>query len=72
MSATTPSRVGLVNNTGTDYTELFLKKFAGEVLTTFETENVFKPLPYRSNYLQRQVGSIPCDGRGWSQLPRCG
>ena len=44
MSATTPSRVGLVNNTGTDYTELFLKKFAGEVLTTFETENVFKPL----------------------------
>ena len=38
------SRSGLVNNTGTDVTNLFLKKFAGEVLTTFETEAVFKPL----------------------------
>jgi hypothetical protein len=40
----TPSRFGRQNATGTDYTNLFLKKFAGEVLTTFETENVFKPL----------------------------
>lgn len=39
----TVSRIGQVNNAGaTD--ALFLKKFAGEVLTTFETENVFKPL----------------------------
>lgn len=38
------TRSGLVNNTGTDVTNLFLKKFAGEVLTTFETEAVFKPL----------------------------
>jgi hypothetical protein len=43
-SEVTPSRFGRQNATGTDYTNLFLKKFAGEVLTTFETENVFKPL----------------------------
>lgn len=43
MSATTPSRLGQVNASGSN-TALFLKKFAGEVLTTFETENVFKPL----------------------------
>lgn len=39
----TVSRIGQVNAAGTVDT-LFLKKFAGEVLTTFETENVFKPL----------------------------
>lgn len=44
MPVSPMSRPGLVNNTGTDYTNLFLKKFAGEVLTTFETEAVFKPL----------------------------
>jgi hypothetical protein len=44
MPVTALPRPGLVNNTGTDYTNLFLKKFAGEVLTTFETEAVFKPL----------------------------
>lgn len=40
---TTVSRLGLKQG-GSDNLELFLKKFAGEVLTTFETENVFKPL----------------------------
>jgi hypothetical protein len=39
----TVSRIGQVNNAGAA-DALFLKKFAGEVLTTFETENVFKPL----------------------------
>ena len=40
---TANSRSGQVNNAGST-TDLFLKKFAGEVLTTFETEAVFKPL----------------------------
>jgi hypothetical protein len=40
---TTPSRLGQINNTGGAY-ELFLKKFAGEVLTTFTTENIMMPL----------------------------
>lgn len=42
---TTVSRLGLKQGSSpADNLELFLKKFAGEVLTTFETENVFKPL----------------------------
>lgn len=41
--ASTVSRLGQVNGANA-VDALFLKKFAGEVLTTFETENVFKPL----------------------------
>ena len=40
---TTPSRVGQVNSAGA-VDALFLKKFAGEILTTFEENNVFKSL----------------------------
>ena len=40
---TTPSRVGQINSAG-DVDALFLKKFAGEILTTFEENNVFKAL----------------------------
>ena len=40
---TTPSRVGQVNSAGA-VDALFLKKFAGEILTTFESNNIFKPL----------------------------
>lgn len=40
---TTPSRVGQINSAG-DVDALFLKKFAGEILTTFEENNIFKPL----------------------------
>ena len=40
---TSPSRVGQVNSAG-DVDALFLKKFAGEILTTFEENNVFKGL----------------------------
>ena len=40
---TDPSRVGQINGAG-GTNELFLKKFAGEILTTFETNNIFKGL----------------------------
>jgi len=40
---TTVSRLGQIDNTGGAY-ELFLKKFAGEVLTSFTTENIMMPL----------------------------
>jgi len=40
---TFPSRAGQVNSAG-DVNALFLKKFAGEILTTFEANNIFKPL----------------------------
>ena len=44
-----PSRVGLRGagaglTAGTDNNELFLKKFSGEILQSFEESNVFKPL----------------------------
>ncbi len=44
MANTLPSRLGLVNNTGTNVNELFLKVFSGEILTTFEEFNVMKDL----------------------------
>src|SRR6056300_615236 len=40
---TSPSRVGQVNSAG-DVDALFLKKFSGEILQTFEESNIFKPL----------------------------
>ncbi len=43
MADTTPSRLGQINAAG-DVKAIFLKKFAGEVLTTFEQTNVMKPL----------------------------
>jgi hypothetical protein len=39
MADTTPSRLGLINGTGAD-DALFLKKFSGEVMTSFHTANV--------------------------------
>jgi len=43
MSNTTPSRVGLIEG-GSNNDALFLKKFSGEILQTFEESNIFKPL----------------------------
>jgi len=44
-SDTSPSRVGLnANATGDGNQALFLKKFSGEILTTFEEKNIMKPL----------------------------
>jgi hypothetical protein len=40
---TSPSRVGQINSAG-DVDALFLKKFSGEILQTFEESNVFKAL----------------------------
>jgi len=40
MSNAVTSRLGLVNNSGTGYNDLFLKVFSGEVLATFGRENL--------------------------------
>ena len=40
---TSPSRVGQINSAG-NVDALFLKKFSGEILQTFEESNIFKPL----------------------------
>jgi len=42
-SDTTASRAGLIEG-GSDNSALFLKKFSGEILTTFEEKNIMKPL----------------------------
>jgi len=41
MANATTSRLGLVNNSGTDFDALFLKIFSGEVLTAFARNNIF-------------------------------
>ena len=41
MSNATVSRLGLVDNTGTDFDALFLKVVSGEVLTAFTRNNIF-------------------------------
>jgi hypothetical protein len=40
---TSPSRVGQINSAG-NVDALFLKKFSGEILQTFDEANIFKPL----------------------------
>jgi len=41
MANATVSRLGLVDNTGSNFNELFLKVFSGEVLTAFARNNIF-------------------------------
>jgi hypothetical protein len=41
---TDPSRLGLVNASGSDTEALFLKIFSGEIVTTFEKSNIMMPL----------------------------
>ena len=44
MANFTPSRLGLVNNTGTGYDALFLKVWSGEVLSAFRKSTIFESL----------------------------
>ena len=44
MANFTASRLGLVNNTGTGVKDLFLKTFAGEVLSAFRKATIFEDL----------------------------
>ena len=44
MTNMTPSRLGLVNATGTGYDALFLKVFSGEVLSAFRKATIFEGL----------------------------
>lgn len=64
MALTTYSRPGSINNaTGASVqADLFLKKFAGEVLTTFETNAVFKPLHIVRTIENGKSASFPVTG----------
>ena len=62
---TTPSRLGQSNLTGGSYANdntLFLKQFAGEVLTTFETENVMMPLHVTRSISSGKSAQFPTTG----------
>ena len=59
--ATTPSRGGQISSAGS-VTALFLKKFAGEILTTFEENNVFKALHTVRTIDSGKSASFPVTG----------
>jgi hypothetical protein len=56
------SRLGENAATGTDANELFLKQFAGEVLTTFEEANVMMPLHTIRSIESGKSASFPAIG----------
>ena len=56
MSNATPSRLGLVNNTGTGVNDLFLKLYSGEVLASFQRENLM--LTSEQSQTANQVRSL--------------
>jgi len=56
------SRPGEKQGGSADATELFLKKFAGEVLTTFETEAVFKDLTNTRTIQNGKSAQFPAVG----------
>lgn len=58
---TSVSRLGQQNNTG-DANTLFLKQFAGEVMATFETENVMMPLHMVRSISSGKTAQFPTTG----------
>lgn len=57
---------------GTNPTELFLKKFAGEVLTTFETEAVMKDLTQTRTIANGRSAQFPVTGIALSKYHTAG
>jgi len=57
----TPSRLGQVNATGDDRA-LFLKLFAGEILTSFEERNIFMPLHRNRTISNGKSAQFPLTG----------
>ncbi|WP_322996960.1 hypothetical protein [Castellaniella sp.] len=62
---TVVSRLGQINGAG-DAQALFLKLFAGEVLTEFERTNIFKPLHFVRQISNGKSASFPLIGRAKS------
>ena len=61
MSNATVSRIGQVNGSG-DTNALFLKLFAGEVITQFEEKNVMAPLHSVRTISNGKSASFPVMG----------
>lgn len=62
MTNASPVRVGQINGAG-DVEALFLKKFAGEVLTTFQTDTVFLDKHLVRTIEQGKSAQFPATGR---------
>ena len=63
MANFTASRLGLVNTTGTGYDALFLKVFAGEVLSAFKRVNVFGDTVQTRTIQNGKSAQFPVTGR---------
>lgn len=59
MANATPSRIGLVNASGTNVKELFLKVFAGEVLTAFNETNIMQGLTMNRTITSGKSAQFP-------------
>lgn len=66
-----PSRLGQFNATGDDRS-LFLKLYAGEVLTAFEESNVFMPLHRTRTIANGKSASFPLTGTATSKYHTVG
>ena len=62
MANFTASRLGLVNNTGTGYDALFLKVFAGEVLSAFRKNTIFENLHVTRTIASGKSAQFPIVG----------
>jgi len=62
MSNATPSRLGLVNNTGTGVNDLFLKLYSGEVLASFQRENLMLGMTNVRTISNGKSSSFPVTG----------
>lgn len=71
-NANTISRPGENQGGASDATELFLKKFAGEVLTTFETEAVMKDLAVTRTIANGKSAQFPVTGIALSKYHTAG
>ena len=67
----TVSRLGQVNATGDDRS-LFLKLYAGEVLTAYEEKNVFMPLHRTRTISNGKSASFPLTGTGSAKYHTAG
>lgn len=72
MTAFTPSRVGDVNQGGSDTSQLFLKLFGGEVLTSFEIATIMSDKVMMRTIPNGKSASFPVIGRTTAALHTVG
>ena len=63
MANATPSRLGLVEATGTGYDALFLKVFSGEVMASFNANTVMKERVRTRNISSGKSAQFPAVGK---------